>query len=86
MGPWLEMASLAALAEADPCFGGTLIEEEEPFAGILLADLVQLVVPLDLAPPVEEPLHDVPTAAALLAVLFLNDVVLAEAPLIEGLL
>jgi hypothetical protein len=68
--PCLGMASLEALVEVVPWFGGTLIEE--PSAEALLADLVQLVVPSDLAPPVEEPLHDVSTAAALLAVPFLS--------------
>lgn len=78
MGPWLGMASLEALVEVVPWFEGTLIEE--PFAGILFVGLVQLAVPLDLAPPVEEPLRDVLAAAALLAVSLLSEV-----PLIEGL-
>lgn len=43
-------------------------------------------MPFDLAPPVEEPLHDVPTAAAVLAVPFLSEAVLAETPLFEKLL
>ena len=47
-------------------FEGTLIGE--PFVGILLVGLVQLVMPFDLAPPVEELVHDVPTAAVVLAV------------------
>ena len=70
MDPCLGMASLEAPAEAASWPGGTLIEE--PSAGILLTDLVQLVMPSDLAPPVEGLLYDVLTTAALLAVPFLS--------------
>lgn len=72
---------MQAMAEVVPWFEGTLTEE--PSAGILLVDLVQLVVPLDFAPPVEKPLHDVLTAGAVEAVQFLSEEVLAETPLIE---
>jgi len=79
------MASLEALVEVVPWIGGTLVEE--PSAGILLVDLVQLVVPLDLALAAEGLLHDMLTvAAASLAVPFLDDEVVAEAPPIGELL
>lgn len=68
--------------EVVPCFEGTLVEEL--FAGILLVGLVQMAMPLDLA-PVEELVNDVPTAAVVLAAPLLNLVVQAGEQLIEEL-